>query len=105
MDEYDRRFPAPRGYSPRDHYRERSPIPIRREYYERDGYGRRTPPRPRMEDYPPPRRPYEDPYDARPPPPPRHYDDPYLAARAPYGRPRSPPRGEYVAYDRPPRYW
>ncbi|KAJ5235644.1 uncharacterized protein N7469_004812 [Penicillium citrinum] len=104
MDEYDRRFPAPRGYSPRDHYRERSPIPLRREYYDRDGYGRRTPPRPRMEDYPPPRRPYEDPYDARPPPPPRHYDDPYLAARAPYGRPRSPPRGEYVPYDRP-RYW
>ena len=103
MDEYDRRFPAPRGYSPRDHYRERSPIPMRRDYYDRDGYGRRTPPRPRMEDYPPPRRPYDDPYDARPPPPPRHYDDPYLAAR-PYGRPRSPPRSDYVAYDRP-RYW
>ncbi|KAJ5736233.1 uncharacterized protein N7483_001358 [Penicillium malachiteum] len=106
MDEYDRRFPAPRGYSPRDHYRERSPIPMRREYYERDGYGRRTPPRPRMEDYPPPRRPYDDPYDARgPPPPPRHYDDPYLVARGPYARPRSPPRGEYAAYDRAPRYW
>lgn len=99
MDEYDRRFPPPRGYSPRDHYRERSPIPIRREYYESYG-GRRTPPRPRMEDYPPPRRPYDDPY---PPPPPRHYDDPYLATRPPYGRPRSPPRGEYVGYDR--RYW
>ncbi|KAJ5892025.1 uncharacterized protein N7473_008253 [Penicillium subrubescens] len=104
MDEYDRRFPAPRGYSPRDHYRERSPAPMRPGYYDRDGYGRRTPPRPRMEDYPPPRRPYEDPYDARgPPPPPRHYDDPYLAAR-PYGRPRSPPRSDYVAYERP-RYW
>lgn len=103
MDEYNRRFPAPRGYSPRGHYRERSPIPIRRDYYDRDGYGRRTPPRPRIEDYPPPRRPYEDPFDARPPPPPRPYDDPYLAAR-PYGRPRSPPRGDYVAYDRP-RYW
>ncbi|KAJ6170385.1 hypothetical protein N7485_007731 [Penicillium canescens] len=49
---------------------------------------------------PPPRRPYEDPY---PPPPPRHYDDPYLAARA-YGRPRTPPRSDYVPYDRP-RYW
>jgi hypothetical protein len=104
MEEYDRRIPPPRGYSPREHYRERSPIPIRRDpYYERDGYARRTPPRPRMEDYPPPRRPYEDPYEARPPPPPRHYDDPYLAARG-YGRPRSPPRGEYVPYDRP-RYW
>ncbi|KAJ6071704.1 hypothetical protein N7499_009718 [Penicillium canescens] len=100
MDEYDRRIPPPRGYSPRDHYRERSPIPMRRDYYERDGYARRTPPRPRMEDYPPPRRPYEDPY---PPPPPRHYDDPYLAARA-YGRPRTPPRSDYVPYDRP-RYW
>ncbi|KAJ5683897.1 uncharacterized protein N7477_000242 [Penicillium maclennaniae] len=44
MDEYERgRFPAPRGYSPRDHYRERSPLPIRRDYYDRDGYGRRTP--------------------------------------------------------------
>ncbi|KAJ6019123.1 hypothetical protein N7522_001190 [Penicillium canescens] len=52
MDEYDRRIPPPRGYSPRDHYRERSPIPMRRDYYERDGYARRTPPRPRMEDYP-----------------------------------------------------
>ncbi|KAJ5287520.1 Pre-RNA splicing factor Srp2 [Penicillium angulare] len=103
MDEYDRRFPTPRGYSPRDHYRERSPIPMRRDYYERDGYGRRTPPRPRMEDYPPPRRPYDDPYDGRPPPPPRHYEDPYLATR-PYARPRTPPRGEYVAYERP-RYW
>ncbi|KAJ5141397.1 putative electron transfer flavoprotein-ubiquinone oxidoreductase mitochondrial [Penicillium atrosanguineum] len=70
MDEYERgRFPAPRGYSPRDHYRERSPLPIRRDYYDRDGYGRRTPPRPRIEDYPPPRRPYEDPYDPRAPPP------------------------------------
>ncbi|KAL6236898.1 hypothetical protein BDW75DRAFT_238838 [Aspergillus navahoensis] len=98
MEEYDRRYSVPRGYSPRGHYRERSPIPMRREYYG-DGYGRRTPPRPRMEDYPPPRRPYEDPYG--PPPPPR-YDDPYAAPR-PYGRPRSPPRGEYPPYER--RYW
>ncbi|KAF7715687.1 RNA recognition motif-containing protein [Penicillium ucsense] len=104
MDDYDRRFPAPRGYSPRDHYRERSPVPMRPGYYDRDGYGRRTPPRSRMDEYGPPRRPYEDPYDPRPPPPPRHYDDPYLAAR-PYGRPRSPPRGDYVAYERAPRYW
>ncbi|KAH2537738.1 hypothetical protein KXW97_006053 [Aspergillus fumigatus] len=102
IDEYDRRFPAPRGYSPRAHYRERSPVPLRRDYYERDGYGRRTPPRPRIEDYPP-RRPYDDPYDARPPPPPRHYDDPYMAPR-PYGRPRTPPRGDYPPYDRR-GYW
>ncbi|KAF9889133.1 serine arginine-rich splicing factor [Aspergillus nanangensis] len=102
MEEYDRRFPPPRGYSPRAHYRERSPIPLRRDYYERDGYGRRTPPRPRIDDYPPPRRPYDDPYDVRPPPPPR-YDDPYIQAR-PYGRPRTPPRGEYVPYDRR-GYW
>ncbi|KAE8352893.1 hypothetical protein BDV28DRAFT_157495 [Aspergillus coremiiformis] len=102
VDEYDRRLPPPRGYSPRAHYRERSPIPIRRDYYERDGYGRRTPPRPRIDDYPPPRRPYDDPYDVRPPPPPR-YDDPYMPPR-PYGRPRSPPRGEYVPYDRR-GYW
>ncbi|KAJ5541379.1 Nucleotide-binding alpha-beta plait [Penicillium frequentans] len=105
----DRPFRDPyrsRSPPPRDHYRERSPIPMRRDYYDREGYGRRTPPppRPRLEDYPPPRRPYDDPYDARPPPPPpRHYEDPYLAAR-PYGRPRTPPRSDYVGYDRP-RYW
>jgi len=71
-DEYDRRGPAPRGWSPHGHYRERSPPSFRREYYDRDAYTRRTPPRPRMEDYPPRR--YDDPYDARippPPPPPR----------------------------------
>ncbi|KAI9373732.1 hypothetical protein BJX61DRAFT_369601 [Aspergillus egyptiacus] len=102
VDEYDRRYPVPRGYSPRAHFRERSPIPLRRDYYA-DGYGRRTPPRPRVEDYPPPRRPYDDPYDVRPPPPPPRYDDPYVAPR-PYGRPRTPPRGEYPPYERP-RYW
>ncbi|KAA8646118.1 putative pre-RNA splicing factor Srp2 [Aspergillus tanneri] len=102
VEEYDRRFPAPRGYSPRAHYRERSPIPMRRDYYDRDGYGRRTPPRPRIEDYPASRRPYDDPYDVRPPPPPR-YDDPYIPPR-PYGRPRTPPRGEYVPYERR-GYW
>ncbi|KAH8695366.1 hypothetical protein BGW36DRAFT_429246 [Talaromyces proteolyticus] len=102
MDDYDRR-PPPRGYSPRGHYRERSPQSLRRDYYERDGYGRRTPPRARLEDYPPPRRPYDDPYPP-PPPPPRHYDDPYFAGRPPYGRPRSPPRGDYAAYDRR-SYW
>lgn len=103
-DDYDRRGP-PRGYSPRGHYRERSPPPMRRDYYERDGYGRRSPPpRSRMDDYPPPRRPYEDPYDFRPPPP-RHYDDPYMHGR--YGRrPMSPPpRGEYGGYDRRGGYW
>ncbi|KAL1989422.1 hypothetical protein VTN96DRAFT_184 [Rasamsonia emersonii] len=110
LDDYDRRGPPPppppRGYSPRSHYRERSPPPLRRDYYDRDGYGRRTPPRPRIDDYPPPRRPYDDPYDTRPPPPPpppRHYDDPYMAGR-PYGRPRTPPRGDYGGYDRRP-YW
>ncbi|RJE22061.1 electron transfer flavoprotein-ubiquinone oxidoreductase [Aspergillus sclerotialis] len=101
IDGYDRRLP-PRGYSPRSHYRERSPIPLRRDYYDRDGYIRRTPPRARIDDYPPPRRVYEDPYDAHPPPPPR-YDDPYLHPR-PYGRPRTPPRADYVPYDRRP-YW
>lgn len=99
MEEYDRRIPPPRGYSPRAHYRERSPIPTRRDpYYERDGYARRTPPRPRMEDYPVPRRAYDEhQYDVRPPPP---YGDPYRG----YPRPRSPPRGEYPPYERP-RYW
>ncbi|RMJ25741.1 hypothetical protein PHISP_03387 [Aspergillus sp. HF37] len=100
IDDYDRRIPPPRGYSPRGHYRERSPIPLRRDYYDRDGYFRRTPPRARIDDYPPPRRMYEDPYDARPPPPPR-YDDPYLPPRG-YARPRTPPRGEYATYDRRP---
>ncbi|KAJ5095530.1 hypothetical protein NUU61_004886 [Penicillium alfredii] len=103
MDDYDRRMP--RGYSPRNHYRERSPLPLRRDYYDRADYGRRTPPRPRIEDYPPPR---VVPMTTRmipgPHPPPRHYDDPYLAAARSYGRPRSPPRGDYMAYDRP-RYW
>jgi len=99
-----RRPPPPRGYSPRTHYRERSPPPIRRDDYYRDGYGRRSPPRPRIDDYPPPRRPYEDPYDTRPPPPPpRHYEDPYLAGRA-YARPRSPPRADYPSYNHR-SYW
>ncbi|KAI1928407.1 hypothetical protein LOZ51_004280 [Ophidiomyces ophidiicola] len=102
-DDYERRGGHPRGYSPRGHYRERSPPPIRREYYDREGYGRRSPPpRTRIDDYPPPRRPYDDPYDFRPPP--RHYDDPYNQGR--YGRrPMSPPpRGDYGGYDRR-GYW
>ncbi|BDD56842.1 hypothetical protein MAP00_002260 [Monascus purpureus] len=102
VDDYDKRGPPPRGYSPRMHYRERSPIPLHRDYYDRDGYGRRTPPRPRIDDYPPPRRPYDDPYEPRFPPP-RRYDDPYLADR-PYGRPRTPPRGDFIGYDRR-GYW
>ncbi|KAI1933580.1 hypothetical protein LOZ65_000214 [Ophidiomyces ophidiicola] len=102
-DDYERRGGHPRGYSPRGHYRERSPPPMRREYYDREGYGRRSPPpRTRIDDYPPPRRPYDDPYDFRPPP--RHYDDPYNQGR--YGRrPMSPPpRGDYGGYDRR-GYW
>ncbi|KAL9106902.1 MAG: hypothetical protein Q9227_008150 [Pyrenula ochraceoflavens] len=105
FDEYDRRGP-PRGYSPRGAYRERSPMG-RRDYYEDRGYGRRTPPRARFDDYPPPpRRPYDDPYESRGPPPPRHAYDPYANGRD-YGRPRSPPpppRSGYAEYDRRP-YW
>lgn len=96
LDDYGKRFP-PR-YSPRMHYRERSPIPLGRDYYSRDAYGRRTPPRPRIDDYAPPRRPYDDLYDARPPLPPRRFDDSYLADR-PY-RGRTPP----IGYDRR-GYW
>ncbi|OAL63589.1 pre-RNA splicing factor Srp2 [Trichophyton rubrum] len=104
VDDYDRRGP-PRGYSPRGHYRERSPHG-RRDYYDRDGYGRRSPPRARVDDYPPPRRPYDDPYDMRGGGPPRHYDDPYMPRGAPFGgRPRSPPRGDYGGYDRRGGYW
>ena len=102
MDDYDKRGPPPRGYSPRMHYRERSPIPFPRDYYDRDGYGRRTPPRPRIDDYPPPRRPFDDPYEPRFPPP-RRFDDPYLTDRT-YGRPRTPPRGDFATYDRR-GYW
>ncbi|KAK2880114.1 hypothetical protein FQN49_000561 [Arthroderma sp. PD_2] len=104
-EDYDRRGP-PRGYSPRGHYRERSPHG-RRDYYERDGYGRRSPPRARVDDYPPPRRPYDDPYEMRGGGgPPRHYDDPYMPRGAPFGgRPRSPPRGDYGGYDRRGGYW
>ncbi|KIX99945.1 uncharacterized protein Z520_04583 [Fonsecaea multimorphosa CBS 102226] len=102
-DDYDRRGPPPRGWSPRG-YRERSPgrRPPIDDYYDR-GYGRRTPPR----DYgpPPPRRYDPDPYDPRGPPPPpiRGYGDPYARGGDPYARPRSPPRysysGGYGGYD------
>ncbi|EEQ27839.1 pre-mRNA splicing factor [Microsporum canis CBS 113480] len=103
-EDYDRRGP-PRGYSPRGHYRERSPHGGR-DYYDRDGYGRRSPPRARVDDYPPPRRPYDDPYEMRSGGPPRHYDDPYMPRGAPFGgRPRSPPRGDYGGYERRGGYW
>ena len=75
----------------------------RRDYYEDRGY-RRSPPR--VHDYPPPPRRYDDPYDTRGPPPPRHAYDPYANGRD-YGRPRSPPpppRAGYADYDRRP-YW
>ncbi|OAG39713.1 hypothetical protein AYO21_05988 [Fonsecaea monophora] len=102
-DDYDRRGPHPRGWSPRG-YRERSPgrRPPIDDYYDR-GYGRRTPP-PRDYGPPPPRRYDPDPYDPRGPPPPpiRGYGDPYVRGD-PYGRPRSPPRygypGGYGGYD------
>jgi len=91
-DDYDRRGPPPRAYSPRregyrDGYRERSP---RRDYYDdRARFG--SPPRRGgpLDDYPPPRRDY-DPYRRDYPPP----ADPYNG-RGPYERP--PPR------DYPPR--
>ncbi|KAF6832586.1 Pre-mRNA-splicing factor srp2 [Colletotrichum musicola] len=110
IDDYDRRGP-PRGYSPRrdgyrDGYRERSP---RREYYE-DRARYRSPPRRPIDDYPPPRGRYDDPYRRDYPPPP----DPYANGR-PYDRtPRDfpPPRdGAYPRdaypreYDRGGRYW
>ncbi|KAI1402725.1 hypothetical protein F4819DRAFT_453733 [Hypoxylon fuscum] len=80
----------PRGYSPRayrDDYRDRSPP--RRDYYDDRRY--RSPPRRGgpVDDYPPPRGRYEDPYrrDYGPPP------DPYVNGR-PYDRPPRdfPPR-------------
>lgn len=106
LDDFDRRFPPPppRPFSPRDHYRERSPIPMRRDFYDRDGFARRTPPRARLDDFPP-RRPYDDLYDARAPMPPPRFDDPYLPPRPSFGRPRTPPRSDYMPpYDRRP-YW
>ncbi|KAG9239438.1 hypothetical protein BJ875DRAFT_448093 [Amylocarpus encephaloides] len=89
-DDYGRRGPS-RGYSPRRDggggggYRDRSPP--RRDYYEDDRGRYRSPPRVRgpIDDYPPPRGRFEDPYR-------REYPDPYLNG---HGRP--PP------YDRGPR--
>ncbi|KAH6707626.1 hypothetical protein DL95DRAFT_384517 [Leptodontidium sp. 2 PMI_412] len=99
-DEYDRRGPS-RGYSPRrDGYRDRSPP--RRGYYDDDRRGYRSPPRARgpVDDYPPPRGRFEDPYRRDYPP------DPYVNGRAPYDRPPPrdyPPRDAPYDYERPPR--
>ncbi|EKD16025.1 pre-mRNA splicing factor [Drepanopeziza brunnea f. sp. 'multigermtubi' MB_m1] len=105
VDDYDRRGPPSRGYSPRrDTYRERSP-PRRGGYYEDDRRGYRSPPRARgpVDDYPPPRGRFEDPYRRDYPP------DPYVNGRAPYDRPPPrdyPPRDAPYDYERPrPRYW
>ncbi|PMD55671.1 uncharacterized protein K444DRAFT_654767 [Hyaloscypha bicolor E] len=92
-DDYDRRGPS-RGYSPRrDGYRDRSPP--RRGYYDDDRGRYRSPPRARgpIDDYPPPRGRFEDPYRREP------YPDPYINGRAPYDRP--PPR-DYPPRDYPP---
>ncbi|KAI0396599.1 hypothetical protein F5Y17DRAFT_91602 [Xylariaceae sp. FL0594] len=98
MDAYDRRGPPPRGYSPRgyrDDYRDRSP---RRDYYDDRRY--RSPPRRGpVDDYPPPRGRYDDPYRRDYPPP-----DPYANGR-PYDRPPRdfPPReAGYGPRDAPP---
>ncbi|KAG8405665.1 hypothetical protein J3459_021574 [Metarhizium acridum] len=111
FDEYDRRGPPPRGYN-RDPgpygYRDRSP---RREYYE-DRARYRSPPRgpAPIEDYPPARGRYEDPYRRDYPPPP---PDPYANGRQydrpprdfPPREPAYPPRDGYAReYDRGGRY-
>ncbi|KAL7932641.1 hypothetical protein V8C35DRAFT_306281, partial [Trichoderma chlorosporum] len=88
FDNYDRRGPPHRGYNreagPSYGYRDRSP---RREYYDDRAPRYRSPPRRPVEDYPPPRGRYEEPYRRDYPPP----ADPYANGG---GRP---------AYDRPPR--
>ncbi|ROT34917.1 hypothetical protein SODALDRAFT_394782 [Sodiomyces alkalinus F11] len=115
IDDYERRGPPPRGYSPRgyrDGYRDRSP---RRDYYD-DRARYRSPPRRPVDDYPPPppRGRYDDPYRRDYPPPP----DPYANGR-PYDRPPRdfvppPPPPRDVGYPRDPypreydrggRYW
>ncbi|KAJ9151270.1 Pre-mRNA splicing factor [Pleurostoma richardsiae] len=114
-DDYDRRAPAPGGYSPRrdgyrDGYRDRSPP--RRDYYDDRARYRSPPRRGPVDDYPPPRGRYDDPYRRDYPPP-----DPYAAPR-PYERPPPrdfPPReagygprdGGYPRgdYERGGRYW
>ncbi|KAF4595904.1 pre-mRNA splicing factor [Ophiocordyceps camponoti-floridani] len=118
-EDYDRRMP-PRagggtggsgGYSPRRDggpygYRDRSP---RREYYD-DRARYRSPPRRPMDDYPPVRGRYDDPYRRDYPPAP---PDPYANGRQ-YDRPARdfvprepayPPRDGYARdYDRSGRY-
>ncbi|KAL6852363.1 hypothetical protein ACO1O0_006906 [Amphichorda felina] len=110
-DDYDRRGPPARGYSPRRDapygYRDRSP---RREYYDDRTRGYRSPPRRPVDDYPPPppRGRYDDPYRRDYPAP----ADPYANGR-PYDRPPPPrepaypPREGYPArdYERGGRYW
>ncbi|KAF7558939.1 hypothetical protein G7046_g5208 [Stylonectria norvegica] len=111
-EDFDRRGAPPRGYSPRREgyaYRERSP---RRDYYDDRAPRYRSPPRRPLEDYPPARGRYEEPYRRDYPPPPA---DPYANGRPPYDRPPRdfPPRepgypreGGYPReYERGGRYW
>ncbi|KAF3761341.1 hypothetical protein M406DRAFT_294885 [Cryphonectria parasitica EP155] len=111
-DDWDRRGPPPGGFSPRrdpyrDGYRERSP---RRDYYDDRARYRSPPRRGGIDDYPPPRGRYDDPYRRDYPPP-----DPYMGGRPPYDRPPPrdlPPRdagyprdGAYPPRDYDRRYW
>ncbi|KAL7913309.1 hypothetical protein GGI35DRAFT_286390 [Trichoderma velutinum] len=113
FENYGRRGPPHREYSreaaPTYGYRDRSP---RREYYDDRAPRYRSPPRRPVEDYPPPRGRYEEPYRRDYPPPP----DPYAnGGRPAYDRPprEFPPRepaypreGGYARdYDRGGRYW
>ncbi|TWU75074.1 hypothetical protein ED733_006758 [Metarhizium rileyi] len=113
FDDHDRRGPPPRGGYNRDPgpygYRDRSP---RREYYD-DRTRYRSPPRgpAPVEEYPPARGRYEDPYRRDYPPPP---PDPYANGRQydrpprdfPPREPAYPPRDGYAReYDRSGRYW
>ncbi|KAM0462631.1 hypothetical protein ACHAPV_003454 [Trichoderma viride] len=114
FDNYDRRGGPHRGYNregaaPSYGYRDRSP---RREYYDERAPRYRSPPRRPVEDYPPPRGRYDEPYRRDYPPPPA---DPYAnGGRPAYDRPprefppREPayPREGYARdYDRGGRYW
>ncbi|ROW08231.1 hypothetical protein VMCG_03328 [Cytospora schulzeri] len=111
-DDWDRRGPPPAGWSPRrdgyrDGYRDRSP---RRDYYDDRSRYRSPPRRGPVDDYPPPRGRYDDPYRRDYPPP-----DPYMNGRGPYDRPPPrdfPPRdagyprdGGYPPRDYDRRYW
>ncbi|KAB5566802.1 hypothetical protein GE09DRAFT_1284525 [Coniochaeta sp. 2T2.1] len=106
-DDYDRRGP-PRGgprYSPgrdggyRDAYRARSPG--RYDDYDRRGGYRSPPRRAPVDDYPPPRGRYDEPYRRDYPP------EPYANGRPPYDRPPPrdfppPPRDGYPPRGEPP---